>query len=324
MSLGHLISGQWAASGGAAFSSTDPASGRMVWQGSSAAEAQIEAALCQAARSSLDDWRSRSLEERIGFLQAFADQVQAQKDEFAETISLETGKPLWESLSEVQAMVGKVALSVQAWDERRAGLPKRKQRRSEFPDLPTRRDIGGTGAFQLARPYPQRPYRAGAVAGNTVVFKPSELTPAVGEKTALMWQASGLPPGVFNLIQGGPETGRLLVKSPAIDGLLFTGSYNTGKACTACWQAIRRNWSPLSWGVTILWWCIIRRKSMPPCMVTILSAFITAGQRCTCARRLIIENNSDGARFSGKGWRRRSTRCESADSRSSPNHSAVR
>ncbi|MEG1215068.1 MAG: aldehyde dehydrogenase family protein, partial [Leclercia sp.] len=66
------------------------------------------------------------------------------------------------------------------------------------------------------------------IAGNTVVFKPSELTPWTAEETVKLWQAAGLPDGVLNLVQGGRSTGEALAQSSEIDGLLFTGSANTG------------------------------------------------------------------------------------------------
>ena len=61
-----------------------------------------------------------------------------------------------------------------------------------------------------------------------MVFKPSELTPWTAEETAKLWQQAGLPKGVLNIVQGGRSTGEALAAAEQIDGLLFTGSANTG------------------------------------------------------------------------------------------------
>ncbi|MEJ1507170.1 aldehyde dehydrogenase family protein, partial [Escherichia coli] len=66
------------------------------------------------------------------------------------------------------------------------------------------------------------------LAGNSVIFKPSELTPLTGEVVVKLWEQAGLPPGVLNLVQGGRETGQALSALSDIDGLLFTGSAGTG------------------------------------------------------------------------------------------------
>lgn len=135
------------------------------------------------------------------------------------------------------------------------------------------------------------------LAGNTVVFKPSELTPLVAQKTVACWQAAGLPPGVINLIQGGRETGSSLAAHPAIDGLFFTGSPATGKA-------LHRQFAGQPGKILAL-----EMGGNNPLVVygvsdleaaayhTIQSAFLSAGQRCTCARRLIVPEGAEGDRY---------------------------
>ncbi|MCL0268647.1 aldehyde dehydrogenase family protein, partial [Klebsiella pneumoniae] len=66
------------------------------------------------------------------------------------------------------------------------------------------------------------------IAGNTIVFKPSELTPATAELTVQLWQQAGVPDGVINLLQGGKATGQALLENRDIDGVLFTGSAAAG------------------------------------------------------------------------------------------------
>lgn len=82
------------------------------------------------------------------------------------------------------------------------------------------------------------------LAGNTIIFKPSELTPWSGEAVMRLWQQAGLLPGVLNLVQGGRETGQALSALEDLDGLLFTGSANTATSCIASFRSAGENSRP--------------------------------------------------------------------------------
>ena len=115
----HLIGPAWREGDGATFTSTDPATGGSVWEGRAATGREVDAAV-QAARAAVEPWADRTQEDRAKVIEAFAEQLKANKADLAELISTETGKPLWESDEEVAAMGGKVALSMQAARERRS------------------------------------------------------------------------------------------------------------------------------------------------------------------------------------------------------------
>jgi succinylglutamic semialdehyde dehydrogenase len=132
------------------------------------------------------------------------------------------------------------------------------------------------------------------LAGNTVVFKPSELAPAVAQKTAELWLAAGLPAGVLNLIHGARETGEALAAHDGVDGLLFTGSVAAGVSLHANWARQPHRILALEMGGNnplVVW----HASDLDAAAYAIIqSAFITAGQRCSCARRLIVPAGAAG------------------------------
>ena len=215
----------------------------------------------------------------------------------AEAICLETGKPLWEALTEVDAMIAKVSISIEAFHDRR----KPTERRQAGAIAATRYKPMGVmavfGPFNMPGHLPNGHIVPALLAGNTVVFKPSELTPAVGEKLADFLHAAGIPSGVFNLVQGGRDVGALLARHPQVNGILFTGSVAGGLALNNALADHPRKILALEMGGNsplIVWEA---KDHEAAAYLTIQSAFITAGQRCSCARRLIVPQNSNGNAF---------------------------
>ena len=275
---------------GPAFTSIDPASGAVVWEGASATPDDCAAAIA-AARKALPAWRSTPLEERIAAVQRFAEAIAVDEEGMARIISRETGKLLWETRTEAKGMVGKVAVSIKAQAER-AG-----ERRQDMPFGEAVLRHRGHGVMAVLGPYnfpghlPNGHIVPALLAGNTVVFKPSEIAPATGERMAAAWASAGLPDGVFNLVQGGRETGEALVAGD-IDGLLFTGSANAGRALKRA--TIDRPGLILALELggnnpLIAW-----DSPEEAASVIVQSAFVTSGQRCSCARRLIVPEGAMG------------------------------
>ncbi|HEY0945195.1 MAG TPA: succinylglutamate-semialdehyde dehydrogenase, partial [Opitutaceae bacterium] len=135
------------------------------------------------------------------------------------------------------------------------------------------------------------------LAGNTVVFKPSEYAPLVAERTAAAWREAGLPDGVFNVVQGGRDTGAALVDHTAIDGLFFTGSARTGLWLAEKFARTPERILALEMGGNnplVVW---RPRDLRAAALLTVQSACLTAGQRCTCARRLIVPAGAAGEEF---------------------------
>lgn len=292
----HFINGQWLAGSGAPFHSTDPSTGRPAWHGMAAAQNEIGRAV-SAAHGVLEEWSSRPVEDRIECLNRFAEQLKAHRSDLAEAVSREAGKPKWESLTEVDAMIGKVPVSIQAYRERRQPLAKESGGGVAATRFKPYGVVAVFGPFNFPGHLPNGHIVPALLAGNTVVFKPSELTPLVAQKTVERWEAAGLPPGVINLVQGARETGAALAAHPEIDGLFFTGSAAVGKALSRAFADHPEKILALEMGGNNP--LIVHKASDldAAAYVTIQSAFITAGQRCTCARRLIILRGGEGDAF---------------------------
>ena len=292
-SRGQYVGGAWIDGAGERFSSIDPASGACVWEGRAADQGQIDAAVA-AARVAAERWSQAPLPERLAALERFAGQLRADKAAFAEIISREVGKPRWEAAGEVEAMIGKVAISAEANEERcrevvrdEAGV--RSARRFKPHGV-----VAVFGPFNFPGHLPNGHIIPALLAGNTVVFKPSELTPLSGEAMAGLWHDAGLAPGVFNLVQGGRETGKSLAAHPGIDGLFFTGSAAVGLALARSFAEDPGKILALEMGGNnplVIWQA---QDLDAAAYLTIQSAYITSGQRCSCARRLILAEGPEG------------------------------
>jgi len=208
-----FIDGRWCEGAGEMLHSFDPGNDELLWQGRGASAEQVDQAL-QAARRAFPAWRDAPLSQRIQALEAFAAEVARRKDELALLISRENGKPLWDAQTEVAAMIGKIAISIQAYRERTGETHKQVA----AGELSIRHKPHGVvavfGPFNFPAHLPNGHIVPALLAGNCVLFKPSELTPAVAELTLQCWQAANLPAGVLNLLQGSRETGAAL-ESPA-------------------------------------------------------------------------------------------------------------
>ena len=297
MSQGNLyINGAWSPAHGAVWNKLDPVTQQPIWQGAEATANEVAQA-CQSARAAFVAWARRPLAERLEIIQRFATLLEQNKQQLATVISRETSKPLWETLTEVQSMVAKVAISVRAYHERTG------ESLTEMADGAASLRHRPHGVLAVFGPYnfpghlPNGHIIPALIAGNTVVFKPSELTPWTAEETVKLWQAAGLPDGVLNLVQGGRSTGEALAQSSEIDGLLFTGSANTGYHLHQQLAGAPEKILALEMGGNNA--LIIDEITDIDAVVnlTIQSAFVSAGQRCTCARRLIIKNGTEGDAF---------------------------
>jgi succinylglutamic semialdehyde dehydrogenase len=135
--------------------------------------------------------------------------------------------------------------------------------------------------------------------GNVVVFKPSELTPAIGQLMAQMFDKAEFPKGAFNLVQGESETGKRLVADDQVDGVLFTGSYETGLKIKQ--TTIEHHWKILALemggkNASIVWGDADLNKAI---YETTIGSFVSAGQRCSCTSRVIL-HRSIAERFTEK------------------------
>lgn len=242
------------------------------------------------------DWSLTSLQTRSEILLRFAKIAEEHKDEFAEIISQEVGKPLWESKSEVSSVFNKVSISIDAF----------RQRCSEnIRELPLGRSITRhkphgvslvLGPFNFPAHLPNGHIVPALLAGNTLVFKPSELAPKTADFYAKLWKEAGLPDGVLEIVHGGKEVGEALLKED-FKAVFFTGSVPVGLKILDHYKDRPDVIIALEMG------------GNNPLVVgdisdlhaasyhTIQSAFLSSGQRCTSARRLIVPEGAKGDAF---------------------------
>ncbi|MGA4531589.1 succinylglutamate-semialdehyde dehydrogenase [Ectopseudomonas chengduensis] len=289
----HYIAGQWQPGQGESLQSLDPVSQAVLWQGQGATAAQVDAAVA-AARGAFSLWAAHSLDGRIAVLERFAACLKSRADEVARAIGEETGKPLWEAATEVNSMVGKVAISIQSYRERTG------EKSGPLGDATAVLRHKPHGVVAVFGPYnfpghlPNGHIVPALLAGNCVLFKPSELTPKVAELTVKCWIEAGLPEGVLSLLQGGRETGVALAGHPGIDGLFFTGSSRTGNLLHAQFAGRPDKILALEMGGNNPL-IVDQVADVDAAVYTIVqSAFISAGQRCTCARRLLVPQGEWG------------------------------
>lgn len=289
---GVFIDGVWRTGAGSEATSVDPTTGEVIWRQATASPTDVAAAV-EAARKAFPAWADLSRDERIAVLRRYKDVLVARTATFAEALSRETGKALWETKAELGSMAGKVEASIKAYDERTGEHASDMA----FGRAVLRHRPHGVmavlGPFNFPGHLPNGHIVPALLAGDTVVFKPSEETPLAGQLLVEALEAAGVPPGVVNLVQGGREVGQALIDQE-IDGLLFTGSAAAG-------AFFRRHFADrpdvilaleLGGNNPLVVWDVGDAEAVAALVVQ--SAYITTGQRCSCARRLIVSDDAAG------------------------------
>lgn len=288
-----FINGCWRRGTGRRFQSHDPGLGGAVWAGEAASLQDVAAAFAAAA-GAFPGWARTPLEERIACARRFAAALETSREALANVIARETGKPLWEARTEVAAMIGKVEISIRA-QAQRAG---EQSEPTAFGATALRHRPHGVmavlGPYNFPGHLPNGHIVPALLAGNTVVFKPSEFTPGVAEAMLAAWEAARLPGGVLNLVHGGRETGAAVLEDAALAGVLFTGSAPTGLMIHRRFAGRPDVILALEMGGNnplIAW-----EPAEPEAAANLIvhSAFLTTGQRCSCARRLILPAGAFG------------------------------
>ena len=271
--------------------STEPATAEELWSG----EVGDAAAEVAAARAAWPEWASHSLSFRTETLRRFGNVVRKKEAEFAELIARETGKPFWEARTEVAAVVNKVDISITAYAER---TPTRRLEAALGNKIAVRHKPHGVlavlGPYNFPAHLPNGHIVPALLAGNAVIFKPSEKTPASGEFLVKCYHEAGVPEGALRLLIGGPEEGKALAGDPGIDGLLFTGSARAGLSLHRQFADMPHKILALELGGNnplVVW---DTRHIEEAAVIAVQSAFLSAGQRCTAARRLIVEQGQEG------------------------------
>jgi succinylglutamic semialdehyde dehydrogenase len=259
----------------------------VVWSGREATAADVERAVA-GAQAAQPGWARTPLAERSSRLRVYGEIVRRDREALARAISRETGKPRWEARSEVDAVVAKVGLTLEAFAERAAETSVVVGTGTGCTRYRALGVVAVLGPFNLPAHLPNGHVVPALLAGNAVVLKPSEHTPLVAESMIRAWAEAGLPPGVLQLVQGGAAVGRALSGHPELDGVFFTGIYAVGRAIHAALAGRPETLLALEMGGNnplVVWGAADVEAAA---WIALLSAFSTAGQRCTCARRLVV------------------------------------
>jgi succinylglutamic semialdehyde dehydrogenase len=245
---------------------------------------------CEAARAAYKTWKKTTIEERKTYLNRLKEQYQANKEELARTISRETGKPFWETLTEAQAMINKIDItlndSMKLVDT--VHVPNALPGVDGYIRHHARGVMAVIGPFNFPGHLPNGHIIPALAVGNTVVFKPSEWTPAVGQLMAQLFEKAGFPKGVFNVVHGVAETGKRLVQNEEVDGILFTGSYEVGLKIKQ--DTLNQYWKILALemggkNAAIVWDDADFEKAIYECLT---GSYHSTGQRCSCTSRIIL------------------------------------
>ncbi len=262
-----------------------PSTGEEVWRGEAG---NVNKAVSRARRA-WPEWAATPLANRIELLRRFANEVRARADDLAELIAKEAGKPLWEARTEVDAVINKVEISVNAYGERtgRKKLDSALQGSAAVRHKP-HGVMAVLGPYNFPAHLPNGHIVPALIAGNVILFKPSEKTPAVGEALVECFHAAGIPPDVVQIVIGGIDEGKDLVAHGGVDGVLFTGSVQAGIAINRRLASNPGKIVALEMGGNNPLVVIDTPKIKDAATLIVQSAFTSAGQRCTAARRLVI------------------------------------
>lgn len=226
----HRIDGERVADG-AVFERRDPSRTEHVASSAHAAGPELVGRAVEAARAAAPAWAATGYVERCRLLRAVADGIGSRHMELAALASLETGKSRTESILEAQEAIDLIEAYAGHMEENEGYT----RPLNSFVEGERNVDVlRPFGVFAVISPFnfpvalSVGMFSSALIAGNTVVFKPSEESPWTGSVLAEIVQAAGLPAGAFNLVHGGPDTGQALVDAP-VDGVAFTGSAEVGR-----------------------------------------------------------------------------------------------
>ncbi len=298
--VSNYIGGAWLTGSGPPLDTIDPSTGRQTWTSNESTAEDVDRAV-KAARAAFEDWALTPLEQRIAICQRFRDLLKEHNEELAAIIAEEVGKPLWEARTEVTTMANKVDISVQSHAARTGETAAKVADGNAVLRHRPHGVFGVFGPYNFPGHLPNGHIVPALIAGNTLVFKPSEYAPRTAVRTVQLWEQAGLPKGVLNLVNGGRATGVALSQHPDVDGILFTGSSQTGVALHKQFGGQPGKMLALEMGGNnpLVVWDVQKDEKMRDAAVhhAVMSAFISAGQRCTCARRLIVQDTPQGQAF---------------------------
>lgn len=238
-------------------------------------------------------WRKLSFSERISFLKKYAEIVKKRSDDIALAIALETGKPLWESKTEAKSVETKVQVTI-------TDSFKRIEKETIENVLPhidghtIKKPLGPTlviGPFNFPCHLANGQILASLLAGNSIIFKPSEKTMYSSQLLIECFHEAGFPKGVINFINGTAKTTQDILRHEAIKGIYFTGSYAVGKKILEAVGTDIKKLVALELGgknATIIHKDADINHALPELL---RACFLSSGQRCTSTSLIVIHRD---------------------------------
>lgn len=284
-SLGAWIEGVWLEGKGSELVSWNPAQDfARVSRGNAASREQVDQAV-DAANRSARSWAATSYEARRALCLSIGEIAEKRKGDLAQAMTAEMGKPIREALGEAGSLLGKVKVSAIAQES----LPD-----LALPNAPGSNQWKPHGAVGIIGPYNYPVHlihthlMPALLAGNTVVFKPSEITPMTGQIYGEILAELDLPKGVVNLVQGGGDVGAHLASHPQLRGVCFTGSWGTGRRILEA--TLEQPWKLLALEMGGRNAAVVMEDADMNQAIheVVIGACLTAGQRCTATSRVLV------------------------------------
>lgn len=245
-----------------------------------------EAVAC--AEKAFTQWKKVLLPERGRILARAAVIAQKRSEEIARTMTREEGKTIHESRGEVTKGIN--VLEYYSGDGFRMGGKTLPSEESNLFTFTLRNPLGVVALitpFNFPFANPLWKAAPALLAGNTVVFKPSELTPATASLIVEIFEEAGIPPGVFNMIVGFGNVGEAMVAAPQVRAISFTGSNAVGNAIYQKAAALGKKVTCEMGGKNAV--VVMEDADLENAAVAIIGgAFGSTGQRCTATSRIIV------------------------------------
>lgn len=271
--------------------SRNPSTNQIIWKTEKTSISELDS-IINIASQAQKIYASMAIEERKKIVLRFSEIVQNEVDSIASAIALENGKPFWEAKAEVNSLVSKVKAVILSYDERSQKVTKELTNgRLSVTRFKPHGVLVVIGPYNFPMSMPNSHIMPALLAGNAVIFKPSEKTPMCACKYAELWERAGLPKGVLQVVYGDDKLGKSLVRQNDINGVLFIGSRKAGVSIS---KALANKTDKI---------CVLEMGGNSPLFIwdyenirvainiVIQSAFLSSGQRCSCARRLIVNSS---------------------------------
>jgi len=295
----NLIAGRWVPIPGTAIQSRNPAHPASIVYSSDSVRAHVDQAVA-AARSALGPWSRTPRQMRFEALRAFAELCKTHAGPMAELLCDEIGKVMWECKAEAGLLASKVDITLDPAPE--GGL--RRVTDFGFALTPSRLAkclfkphgvMAVLGPFNFPAHLPNGHIVPALALGNTVIFKPSDKAPAVGQLLVELFdealRSAGAPAGVINLVQGGVDVASDLINHEGLDAIAFTGSWPVARRIMQANLDRPGRILALELGGSNP--AVVLADADPKLAAIEIArcAFNTTGQRCTCTRRAIIHRD---------------------------------